>query len=281
MLLEIAIGDAYGAGFEYADAEFVSRHNTLKRSVQHPRHKHRSGSYTDDTQMSIAIAEAVIANEPWTARNLADRFVSVFTRDPRKGYSQGFYRILCKVADGEELLASLRSDSDKSGAAMRAGPIEFLSDIKSVIEHCTLQASITHNTPDGISAAVATSLMTHYFLYRLGLKKDLGVFLCDHIPGNWNAPWSGEVGPKGWMSVRAAITALKTNETMSRLLRATVAFTGDVDTVAAIALAAVSASVEVEQNLPKRLADKLERGSYGRAFLEELDRSLRNVKERR
>jgi ADP-ribosyl-[dinitrogen reductase] hydrolase len=277
MLLETAVGDAYGAGFEYADDQFVARNNTLKHYVQHPRHKLRPGCYTDDTQMSIAIVEAVVSGEPWTEEKLAERFVSVFKRDPRKGYSQGFYKILCKVGNGKELLAALRPDSDKSGAAMRAGPIGVYPDIDNVIDRCSTQASITHNTPDGINAAVAASLMTHYFVYRLGPRKDLGSFLCDHVPGNWNTPWSGAVGSKGWMSVRAAITALHTNSTMSHVLHAAVAFTGDVDTVAAIALAAGSGSSELEQDLPKRLIDELERGPYGRSFLEGLDKSLRKA----
>ena len=56
MLLELAIGDAYGAGFEYADIGIIRQHNTLARYVQHPRHNIRPGAYTDDTQMTLAIA---------------------------------------------------------------------------------------------------------------------------------------------------------------------------------------------------------------------------------
>lgn len=37
MLLELAVGDAYGAGFEYAD-EMIAKHNSLARYVKHPRH---------------------------------------------------------------------------------------------------------------------------------------------------------------------------------------------------------------------------------------------------
>jgi hypothetical protein len=33
MLLELAIGDAYGAGFEYADMKFVRGNNDLGKSV--------------------------------------------------------------------------------------------------------------------------------------------------------------------------------------------------------------------------------------------------------
>ncbi|BCL82258.1 hypothetical protein ccbrp13_47230 [Ktedonobacteria bacterium brp13] len=82
-----------------------------------------------------------------------------------------------------------------------------------------MQASITHNTLDGIHAAVAASLMTHYFIYRLGPRQVLGSFLEQYVPGKWSRPWLGEVGAKGWMSVRAAITAITHNDHMSSLLK--------------------------------------------------------------
>jgi hypothetical protein len=53
-----------------------------------------------------------------------------------------------------------------------------------------------------------------------------------------------------------------------------VSYTGDVDTVAAIALAAGSCSREVSQDLPEVLTEGLENGKYGREYLIELDRRL-------
>ena len=49
MLLEIAIGDAYGAGFEYVNAAIIREHNALSGTIQHPRHGTKPGQYTDDT----------------------------------------------------------------------------------------------------------------------------------------------------------------------------------------------------------------------------------------
>jgi hypothetical protein len=88
-------------------------------------------------------------------------------------------------------------------------------------------------------------------LYRLGPKAELGVFLEAHVRGDWTVPWTGKVESVGWMSVRAAITALATSERMSDLPRRCVHFAGDVDTVAAIALAAGSCCAEIEQDLPR------------------------------
>src|SRR5436190_23070938 len=122
MLLEAAIGDAYGAGFEYVPRALIQAHNTADHYVKHPRHNIGAGYYTDDTQMSLAVAEAIVAGDPWTPAALAERFVSSFKRDPREGYASHFYALLQEVRDGAELLARIRPASDKSGAAMRAAP---------------------------------------------------------------------------------------------------------------------------------------------------------------
>lgn len=278
MLLELAIGDAYGAGFEYADGEMVRRQNTLSGYVQHPRHHNQPGCYTDDTEMSLAIAETIVAGKPWTSAVLADKFVEVFKRDPREGYATGFYHFLEEVRDGEQFLRKIRPDSEKSGAAMRAAPIGIYPTIPLVIERCTIQAALTHNTPNGINAAVAASLMAHYCLYRLGPKSDLGSFLKVHVPGDWATPWAGKVGSQGWMSVQAAVTALMRCDTMRDLLKTCIQFSGDVDTVAAIALAAGSCSPEIAQDLPPHLSDGLENGPYGREYIRRLDRQLLALK---
>jgi ADP-ribosylglycohydrolase len=274
MLLELAIGDAYGAGFEYVDAEVIRSRNDLSEYVRHPRHAIRPGCYTDDTQMSIAVAEALLSGEPWTPQLLAAHFVTAFKRDPRQGYAGRFYDFLQTVGDGEEFLTRIIPTSEKSGAAMRAAPIGVLPDRREVIRRCRVQAAITHNTPEGINAALAAALLAHYCSYQLGPKEAVGRFLEAQVPGAWADPWSGKVGSKGWMSVRAAITALMESESMSELLRRCIAFGGDVDTVATIALAAGSCSTEISQDLPDTLFWALENGPYGRDFLLDLDQRL-------
>jgi ADP-ribosyl-[dinitrogen reductase] hydrolase len=79
------------------------------------------------------------------------------------------------------------------------------------------------------------------------------------------------------MSVQAAVTALLRSESMGDVLKTCIRFSGDVDTVAAIALAAGSCSAEVAQALPAHLFDELENGQYGRDYIRLLDRRLMAV----
>ena len=90
--------------------------------------------------------------------------------------------------------------------------------------------------------------MPHYFIYKLGDKKNLGRFLESQIDGDWSRPWNGEVGEKGYMSVRAAITAINEQNTLSDILKRCIDFSGDVDTVATISLAAASCCDEIKQD---------------------------------
>jgi ADP-ribosylglycohydrolase len=274
MLVELAVGDAYGAGFEYVDEEMVRTQNWGTRYVQHPRHNVEPGRYTDDTQMSLAIAEALVAGASWTTDHLAGRFVEVFKRDPRPGYSRRLYPFLQEVASGAELLLKINRDSDRSGAAMRAPPLGVLPSVDAVRERCRVQAAVTHNTAAAIHAATAAALMTHYFLYRRGPVHEVGRFLESLVPGRWSVAWRGKVGAQGEMSVRAGVTAVMRNRRLNDLLRDCIAFTGDVDTVAAIALAAAAGSEEYEQDLPAELVQALENGPYGRDYLAALDRQL-------
>lgn len=276
MLLELAVGDAYGAGFEYVD-KLVKLHNDLSQYIQHPRHADiLPGDYTDDTQMSIAITELILSDDEWTPLNIASRFVDCFHRDLRTGYAGRFYDFLQETKTGQAFINNIMPKSDKSGAAMRAMPIGVYSDIGEVIEKTTIQAKVTHDTPDGISAAVASALMAHYFIYQIGDKAEVGQWLEEQVdsPIRWSEPYVGKVKAKGWMSVRAAITAISRNDKLSDLLKDCIAFTGDVDTVAAIALACAAHSREYEPDLPQHLIDTLENDQYGRNYLIDLDQKL-------
>lgn len=276
MLIELTIGDAYGAGFEYVDRKEVLLHNNLSY-YQHPKHTNtKPGMYTDDTQMSLAIAELILENKEWTSLNIASKFVEVFKRDPREGYAEGFYHFLRKnTGGGEEFLEKINGNSEKSGAAMRAPVLGIYKSKDEVLERTELQAAITHNTKAGINAAKASALIVHYFLWENGKKKDLAKYLKANVKGDWLSRWTGKVRSRGELSVRAAITAITESDSMSELLKLCISYTGDVDTVAAIAMAGASVCKEIKQDIPYWLYGDLENGTYGRDYIETLDKQLK------
>jgi ADP-ribosyl-[dinitrogen reductase] hydrolase len=276
MLVELAVGDSYGAGFEFTSDAFIAQNNDLSKYRQHPKWEGQTeaGHYTDDTQMTIAVAEALLSGKPWTKELLADKFVECYKRDPRNSYARAFNKFLTEIKDGTEMLQKISPKSDKSGAAMRASPLGLLPKIDDVLSQGKIQASVTHDTPDGTNAALAASLMVHYFAYDLGKKADLGAFIGKHVPNDWTSPWAGKVGVKGWQTVKAAITVVARCSSLSEVLRLAVSLGGDVDTVCVIAMSSASLCGEIKNDIPLVLKDSLENGPYGRDYLAKLDKDL-------
>lgn len=270
-----AVGDAYGASFEFADNRFVHEFNRADGFVQRGGGLRRTGVYTDDTQMAIAIALSIIDHtDSWTPEILAGLFVECFKRDQRRGYARGFHDFLCRIDSGAEFLRHIKPYSDRCGSAMRAVPVGIFPMVETVKERATLQARLTHDTAGGISAATAASLIGYYFIHGVGVKADLGAWLESLVPGDWSSPWEGMVYNNGIMVVRAVVTAIERSNTMTDLLRACVAFTGDVDSVAAVALGAASACDEIDHDLPEAFWAGLENGPYGLDYLRALDARL-------
>jgi ADP-ribosyl-[dinitrogen reductase] hydrolase len=281
MLVEAAIGDTYGAAYEYADTDFVQSGNDGKTYRANPKYPTRGLKYTDDAQMGMSVQEMMLDGATWTKLNCATYFLRAFKRDPRTGYARGFYSVLNKVNTPEELLETLGdATSDKSGGAMRAFPIGMYPSKERVMNVAAIQASVTHNTPAGMLAAQASAMMTHYFCYQKGVPSQLGTYIKKQVPriedaGEWDEPYAEPVGAKGWMSVKAAITAIQPARTLTEILYNSIAFTGDVDTVATIALAAASWSPEIKNDLDPGLYDGLENGKYGHDYMKWLDNQLR------
>jgi ADP-ribosyl-[dinitrogen reductase] hydrolase len=278
MLLHLATGDAYGAGFEYVPDTVVRKNSSNLEYINHQKHiEITAGKYTDDTQMSLAIAELLIDDKEITPLALASKFTEVFHRDKRTGYAGGFYKFLSETYTGEDFLAKILPHSNKNGAAMRASPVGFLPTIDEVLALSELQAKITHNTEIGITSSHACALSFHYFYYKKGEKKYLPNFLNEILGtsiADWTKPFNQKVLSPGWMAVSAAVTSIVKYNTMSDVLISSIDYTGDVDTVAAISLAMASASTEIENDLPEILYEQLENETYGKDYIIDLDNKL-------
>src|SRR5579871_4083689 len=167
MLLRIAQGDAYGICVEYVkekeQPELYAQARKFECYLQHPVHKGlRPGMYSDDTQMSIAVAEALINDASglyWENYLKHEQFIQhwfdTFKRDPRDGYSRGFQALLESAKTSDELRLMLKPDSTKNGAAMRSVPLGVIPDPEWVKAMAMRQAGTTHATYEGVTSAVA------------------------------------------------------------------------------------------------------------------------------
>ena len=70
MVLGVAVGDAFGAGIEFQDYEFIQQHvlstnyrfvNVLGDADSNFGRKFTAGNYTDDTEMTIGLMKAMLS----------------------------------------------------------------------------------------------------------------------------------------------------------------------------------------------------------------------------
>lgn len=273
MLFEIAIGDAYGAGFEFCDADKIRRHNHLDGYVPHELGI-EAGCYTDDTQMSIAVAEVLLSSEEYTAARFADAFVACYRRDPRQGYAKRLQGLLDQCDQGSALLKRIHPESRRNGAVMRSVPLGLIPEKRAVSEAAKEQACVTHNTPEGILSSQVVAFSSHVLIYEKVPVEALPQRIRQETGFRLDLGWSSRVECDAVQTLHAVFTALCGNRSMSRLLQECVEFGGDVDSVAAIALGLASLAPDYSRDIPFNLVEGLESGAYGSKFLAELDARL-------
>lgn len=281
MLVECAIGDALGAGFEFTSSYFIRDNFNSKKLayIQHPSHEIAPGSYTDDTQMSLAIGELILDDLNWDKKTIATYFLDSFYRDVRMGYSGAFYNFLMSCNGVDRFLEKIQPHSEKAGAVMRSSLIGLYSDIKEVKEKSILQATLTHDNAQGINSSLAGSLAFHYFFYDLGDKKDLLKFIQKEAQfENVNRyQWQkheGKVKGLGYSCAQAAIEALSSYNNLADMFSYLIQLGGDVDSACAIVGTIATVSKQFTKSLSIDLYDNLENGHFGKDYLNQIDNQL-------
>lgn len=148
-LIGTAIGDAIGMPYEGLTHQEVNATCTLPLEMQDGRLS--KGSYTDDTELAIGIAESLITNKGLVDKNhILQRFIENFDR--KRGYGFGTISILQKKANAATLFGT---GSYGNGAAMRIAPISLVyydtpTNLYEAVAKCS---EITHAHVLGIEGA--------------------------------------------------------------------------------------------------------------------------------
>lgn len=167
-LLGCAIGDALGFPFEGAPPEAIARVPTLAEDfVSRPRGRFLKGQYTDDTQMTVAVAEAIVAEGKVDGRAIAQRLALLWRDGAILAPSQACSEAVERLREGVPWMsAGAGIGYAGNGAAVRASPIGLFdcdepgriardAEVQGVITHkdCRAQAGGA-----ALAAAVAFNL---------------------------------------------------------------------------------------------------------------------------
>lgn len=159
--LGVALGDALGATTEFmTPAEIRARHKVHRRISGGGWLGLKAGRVTDDTEMSLALARAVIGHGGWDLPRIADHFVAWMRSKPidmgstvRKGIRRYLHQGLLEMPPNP-------GDAG-NGAVMRMVPVALytLGDAR-LLHDCTLQqARLTHNHPLSDAACLCVGRM--------------------------------------------------------------------------------------------------------------------------
>jgi ADP-ribosyl-[dinitrogen reductase] hydrolase len=274
MILEAAIGDAYGAGFEFQEIEYIKKYNDLTQYHEHGLYKEIYKRYTDDTQMAIAITELVLEEDVWNAEKVANKFVEVFHRDKRRGYSDRVYNALDASKNGNDFINIINNGSNGNGSAMRAYSIGFIKEIDKLLSFCEIQAKVSHDTIEGIQCAKRIALAVHFYRYGLDKKTNLISFLNETLGEKEVYEITSPIDMHGYPTTKAVIKIVSEANSIQDCLKLSIDYGGDTDTVAALCMAILSQKEDCQKELPDFLLEELENGIYGKDYLINLDAKL-------
>ena len=221
------LGDIIGSPFEFDRGDKTKKFELFTRGC----------GFTDDSVMTIAVAEALIAVGPDADEKEIEEAVIANMQDwgkhyPHAGYG-GSFRHWLKDRHPQPY------GSYGNGSAMRVSAAGWLyHTIERTREVARWTAAVTHNHPEGIKGAEATA--SCIFLARSGASKE---DMRDYVEQEFHYDLSrtlNEIRPyyhhveSCQQTVPEAITAFLEAEDFEDAVRNAVSLGGDTDTLAAI-----------------------------------------------
>ncbi|MCD6576687.1 MAG: ADP-ribosylglycohydrolase family protein [Anaerolineaceae bacterium] len=208
--------------------------------------------FTDDTVLTIAVADALLHN-----LDLIDTLKEYSRKYPDAGYGGSFKRWV--FSDSRDPY-----NSWGNGSAMRTSPIGFFYNKEiDVLKAAKTYAQVTHNHPEGIRGAQATSLCIFLARHRISksdIRKEISKWFNYDLSKTIN-----EIRPNYYFdvscqgSVPQSIIAFLESDDYEDAIRKAVSLGGDADTMACIAGGIAEAfygpipeniALEINQRLP-------------------------------
>ncbi|MGE3320393.1 MAG: ADP-ribosylglycohydrolase family protein [Candidatus Berkiella sp.] len=165
VLLGTAVGDALGVPFE---TKLVNYEPLVKWDgktfLGSEHHKLQPGQYSDDTQMSLMVAESLINNNGFNPDDLAARYVDWIVSGRARGYGKTTLMAIENLQSGKHWSESGIAGSYGNGTAMRAAPfgVYFRNDLRSLINIVKIDSAITHASEEAEAGALAIALTAAY-----------------------------------------------------------------------------------------------------------------------
>lgn len=182
LFLGIAIGDAYGAGLEFQDRNWIHAQVDFTRFINKRAEiktdkpelftrDYKEWDYTDDAEMTVAVAKALMSGRPFTESLLIDHFTEEYELTfAKRGYKRNGHGAMRWYFSGEKTIEEIKSfQKDKrypgNAPPMRAIPLAFAPSDR-INEFAAINADCTHPHLLAATASILVARAAEGFLLK-------------------------------------------------------------------------------------------------------------------
>jgi len=236
-----------------------------------------AGSFTDDTEMALALAESLLTNRPLNPEDLAQRFVTwIESHPPDVGIHTA--SVLWRFADGEPwetAVAAVQAHNPGSagnGSVMRCWPVAlaYWDDLDRLLDDSVLQSRITHPHPECNAGSAFVNATIYHLLHDLSPENAVAQALDDAaVPAALRAVIIAAPGKdrrdlpnSGWVrhTLESAVWGLLTTYNFEDAVVNVINLGNDADTAGAVVGALAGAAYGLDA-IPRRWRTAL-RGEF-------------------
>lgn len=186
-LLGTAIGDAFGAGVEFQDRDWIRKHvdfsalinvrDQIQVSAEERylfTENYSAWDYTDDTEMTIGVMKALSDPDTWTEELLVQYWKTEYEQGiAQKGYGRNGHGSIGWYFRGEQSLEAIRTfqrerENPGNAPAMRAAPLAWAEE-SLINTYATLNATATH---PNIQAILASQCVARAAFHMMVLRAE-------------------------------------------------------------------------------------------------------------
>lgn len=260
--LGLAIGDALGAPVEFMTrGEIRDKHGELREMVGGGWLRLKPGQVTDDTEMSLCIARAIVAAEGWSITGIAENLAGWLKSKPIDVGDTCRRGIRNYMLQG--MLETPPNDWDAgNGAAMRNLPVALftLGDLELMERYTLQQAHLTHNHPFSDAASITFGRLLHLALTGRSmrrLRREADQLVAQHPTFAFD-PYKGMATGYVVDTMQTVFHCFFNSRSFEGCVVETVNQGGDADTTGAIA-GALAGAFYGEESIPERWRKRLDR----------------------
>ncbi len=202
ILLRIAIGDAFGAGVEFQDRNWIREHVDFSKFVN-VRNKIQISSdkialftqnynewdYTDDTEMTIGVIKSLLSNQDFSVDLLVDKWKEEYDLGiQKKGFGRNGHGSMSWYFSGEMTINQIRDFQRNrmnpgNAPAMRSIPLGLINE-DLINKYAEINANATHPNLNAIISSQCIARSAEYLIVKQGKKENIIEYCLEKVDVN-------------------------------------------------------------------------------------------------